>query len=63
MNESDLTEVVPPMAGASADEEFQRWLDERHLDRAEIADDIRVDTLRGADGSTLRRYFVTTRLV
>jgi hypothetical protein len=53
----DFIEAVPAKSPAAADEEFERWLVERGLDRVGLPDDaIRIDTIRGPGGLSLRRY-------
>ena len=58
-SDSDFLEVVPAMSFAAADEAFSRWLSESGLHRSDLRDDdIRIDTVRGLDGRSLRRYLV-----
>jgi hypothetical protein len=63
-NEPEFVEVVPPMDVDAADERFRDWLVEKGLDRVDLPDDeIRVDTIRGIDGTTVRRYRLSARFV
>ena len=62
--ESDFIEVVPAAPFSDADNAFRTWLHESGLQRSDLADeDIRVDTVRGLDGRSLRRYMVRSRAI
>jgi hypothetical protein len=55
----DFTVVVEPTGFAEADSAFAEWLSEQGIERSALADDdIRIDTMRGAEGEVLRRYRV-----
>jgi hypothetical protein len=57
--DSDFIEVVPAAPFSDADESFRKWLHGNGLQRSDLRDeDIRIDTVRGLDGRSLRRYKV-----
>ena len=61
LERDELIEVVSPMETGEAGPAFHRWLDGHGLDRTAVSDDdIRIDTLRGPGGHTLRRYLPAT---
>ena len=63
-NESDFVEVVPPLPLEEAGRSFLRWLRENHLALDDLHDDdVVVDVLRGLDGRSLGRYWISRRVL
>ena len=55
--DNEFIEVVPAAPFTVADEAFNEWLQRLGLERSDLADDdLRIDTIRGLDGRSLRRY-------
>ena len=62
--DTDFIEVVPAAPFSDADAAFRTWLQENGLRRSDLPDeDIRIDTVRGLDGLSLRRYMIRRRAI
>ena len=62
-NEQDFVEVVPPLPLEEADRSFRRWLRDHRLALDNLHDDDVVDVLRGLDGRSLGRYWISRRVL
>lgn len=59
MDRDRFVEVVPATAPARADACFDAWLAGAGLTRQQVGDEnIRIDTVRALDGTSVRRYLV-----
>jgi len=62
MRDGAFVEIVPPIEPAAAEMAFKQWLAKSGLAEADISpDDLLIDTVRGRDGRTLRRYRILQR--
>ena len=64
LNASDYTVVVEPLSFDEADQAFASWLAKHDDVKRRLAnDDIIIDTIRGLDGHSRRRYRIRTEVL